>query len=81
MTLQSSFIGQELFDKTKLLDWFLSQTGKQIKGFKNTFYLGVSTIFTAMVFEDIILNYWELSGLYQLAPDKSISKFDLLIIA
>lgn len=81
LTIRSSFIGQELFDKTELLDWFLAQNGKQIKGFTNTFYSGVSTIFMANVVANIILNYPNLSGLYQLAPDKPISKYDLLCLA
>jgi dTDP-4-dehydrorhamnose reductase len=81
LTIRSSFIGQELFDRTELLDWFLAQNGKQIKGFKNTFYSGVSTIFMARVITNIISNFPDLSGLYQLAPEKSISKYELLNIA
>lgn len=81
LTLRSSFIGQELFGKTELLEWFLSQKGKQVKGFKNTLYSGVSTIFMARVVRDIIINYSNLSGLYNLAPEKPISKFDLICIA
>jgi dTDP-4-dehydrorhamnose reductase len=81
LTIRSSFIGQELFNKTELLDWFLAQNGKKIYGFKNTFYSGVSTIFMAQLVKNIILNFPELSGVYQLAPEKPISKFDLLNIA
>lgn len=81
LTIRSSFIGQELFDRTELLDWFLSQDGKVIKGFKNTFYSGVSTIFMAKVIKEIILNFPDLFGLYQLAPGNPISKFELLSIA
>ncbi len=81
LTIRSSFIGQELFDKTELLEWFLAQKGKQIKGFKNTLYSGVSTIFIANVVKNIISNFPNLSGLYQLAPDKPISKYELLCIA
>ena len=81
LTIRSSFIGQELFDKTELLDWFLSQNGKQIKGFTNTFYSGVSTLYMARVVKDIIQNYPNLNGLYQLAPESPISKHDLLVIA
>ena len=77
LTIRSSFIGQELFDKTELLDWFLSQGGKQIKGFTNTFYSGVSTLYLARVVKDIIQNYPKLNGLYQLAPESPISKYDL----
>jgi dTDP-4-dehydrorhamnose reductase len=81
LTIRSSFIGQELFDKTELLDWFLAQEGKQIKGFTNTLYSGVSTIYMARVVKKIISNYPDLNGLYQLAPEKPISKYELLCIA
>lgn len=81
LTIRSSFIGQELFDKTEMLDWFLSQEGKTINGFSNVFYSGVSTKFMASVVKEIILNFPNLSGLYQLAPEKPSSKYDLLCIA
>ena len=81
LTIRSSFIGQELFNKTELLDWFLAQNGKKIYGFKNTYYSGVSTIFMAQVVKNILCNFRELSGIYQLAPTEPISKFDLLNIA
>ena len=81
LTIRSSFIGQELFDKTELLDWFLSQKEKQIKGFKNTLYSGVSTIFMARFVKNIILNFPNLNGIYQLATDKPISKYELLNLA
>ena len=81
LTIRSSFIGQELFDKTELLDWFLSQDGKQIKGFTNTFYSGVSTLYMARLINEIIQYHPKLNGLYQLAPQIPISKYDLLCLA
>lgn len=81
LTLRSSFIGQELFDKTELLDWFLKQKGKKINGFTKTLYSGVSTVFMAKVVTRLIIDFPLLNGLYQLAPEKPVSKFDLLSIA
>ncbi|TRX40139.1 dTDP-4-dehydrorhamnose reductase family protein [Flavobacterium restrictum] len=81
LTIRSSFIGQELFDKTELLDWFLSQEGKTINGFKKVLYSGVSTQFMASVVKNILLNFPDLSGLYQLAPENAIPKYELLSIA
>ena len=81
LTIRSSFIGQELFGKTELLDWFLNQEGKRINGFTNTLYSGVSTNFMTHIVKTIILNAPKLSGLYQLAPEKPISKYELLCIA
>jgi dTDP-4-dehydrorhamnose reductase len=81
LTIRSSFIGKELLDKTELLEWFLAQKGKKIKGYTKTLYSGVTTIFMSSVIKKVIQNYPTLSGLYQLAPDKPISKHDLLTIA
>jgi len=81
LTIRSSFIGQELFDKTELLDWFIAQNGKQINGFTNTYYSGVSSIFMAHTVKNIISNFPHLNGLYQLAPVNPISKYELLTIA
>jgi dTDP-4-dehydrorhamnose reductase len=81
LTIRSSFIGRELFDKTELLEWFLAQDGKIINGFTKTFYSGVSTIYMSKVVNKIITEYPNLSGLYQLAPENPISKYELLSIA
>ena len=54
---------------------------KKINGFKKTYYSGVSTIFMSKVVNKIITEYPNLSGLYQLAPEKAISKYELLCIA
>ena len=81
LTIRSSFIGLELYDKTELLDWFISQEGKKIKGFTNTMYSGVSTLFMSRLIKKIIYNHPNLSGLYQLATESPISKYELLCIA
>lgn len=81
LTIRSSFIGQELFGKTELLEWFLSQRGKKIKGYTNTYYSGVSTIFMSQLVKSIISDFPNLSGLYNLAQVPPISKYELLCIA
>lgn len=81
LTIRSSFIGQELFDRTELLDWVLAQDGKQIKGFKNALYSGVSTNFMAKTVNDIITNHTQLSSIYHLALEVPISKYDLICLA
>lgn len=81
LTIRSSFIGRELLGKTELLEWFLNQKSPQIKGFTNALYSGVSTIYMSKVVGDIIESYPNLSGLYQLALPKPISKYDLLCLA
>jgi len=81
LTIRSSFIGQELFQKSELLEWLLAQEGKQIKGFANTMYSGVSTIYLSRFIKKVILEYPKLNGLYNLSPEVPISKFELLSLA
>lgn len=78
LTVRSSFIGRELKAKTELLEWALSCRGKTIRGFDKAYYSGVSTICMARVIKRIIVEHQNLSGLYQLATDKPISKLALL---
>ena len=80
LTIRSSFIGQELSGKTELLEWFLSQS-KSVKGFRKSLYSGVSTIFMSKIVCDIIEFFPNLSGLYQLATQVPISKYELICIA
>ncbi len=81
LTIRSSFIGRELEVHSELLDWFLLQNGKKIKGFTRALYTGVSTIEMARVVGDLIEHHPEIGGLYQLSVPEPISKYDLLCLA
>lgn len=77
LTLRTSIIGRELCTASGLVEWFLSQRGKQIKGFKRAIYTGLTTLQLARVIADLIEHHPVLSGLYQVAS-APINKFDLL---
>lgn len=77
LTLRTSIIGRELVDHRSLLDWFLSQKGRTIKGFKRVIYSGVTTNQLAEVVLFIIHRFPYLHGLYQVVSEP-ISKYDLL---
>ncbi len=81
LTIRSSFIGREMFSKTELLEWFLAQNGKSIKGFTKAMYTGVSTKYLSKVILKIIKDYKELSGLRNLSIINPISKYELLSLA
>jgi dTDP-4-dehydrorhamnose reductase len=81
LTIRSSFIGKEIADFTELLEWFLAQKKKQIKGFTKAMYSGVSTTFMAKIIGDIIDKFPEMNGLYNLATPEPITKYDLLCLA
>ncbi len=80
LVLRSSVIGRELTGHTSLLDWFLMQTGKEIKGFTRAIYSGLSSIETARVVLMILENHPALTGLYHVASEP-INKYDLLELA
>jgi dTDP-4-dehydrorhamnose reductase len=79
VTLRTSIIGRELAEHRSLLDWFLSQKGKRVRGFRKVIYSGITTNEMANVVSLIIRSFPTLSGLFQVASDP-ISKYDLLLL-
>jgi dTDP-4-dehydrorhamnose reductase len=77
LTLRTSIIGRELSHFRSLLEWFLAQKGKKVKGFKRVLYSGVTTNHSAELAGKIISEHPGLSGLYQVTAP-AISKHDLL---
>jgi len=77
LTLRTSMIGRELETTHGLIEWFLSQQGKSIKGFRRAFFSGFTTKVLAEIIVKIILNHQNLQGIYHIASEP-ISKFDLL---
>jgi dTDP-4-dehydrorhamnose reductase len=79
LTLRTSIIGRELVSHVSLLDWFLMQQGKAIRGFRRVVYSGVTTNQLAEVVFLIIQKFPTLHGLFQVVSDP-ISKHDLLCL-
>jgi len=79
ITLRTSIIGRELTEHRSLLDWFLSQRGKTVRGFRKMIYSGVTTNEMANVVSLIITSFPTLSGLFQVVSDP-IAKYDLLLL-
>ena len=77
LTIRTSIIGRELETKHGLIEWFLSQEGKTVSGYKKAIFSGLTTIALSEIIADILPNYPHLSGVYQVASEP-ISKYDLL---
>lgn len=77
LTLRTSIIGRELSTAHSLVEWFLSNEGKTVRGFTNAIYTGFPTIVFAKIIEKIIKDFPEMSGLYQVASEP-INKYELL---
>ncbi len=80
LTLRTSIIGRELVHSHSLLEWFLAQRGRRIRGFQRALWSGVSTNWLAGIVCRIIDDFPGLSGLLQVASDP-LSKHDLLLLA
>ena len=77
VTLRTSMIGLELQRKTGLVEWFLGQKGKSIKGWTKAIFSGLTTAELARVIEKLVEMKTDFRGLYHLSA-APISKFDLL---
>jgi dTDP-4-dehydrorhamnose reductase len=79
LTIRTSIIGRELTNHRSLLDWFLSNKGGRVRGYRKSIYSGVTTNHLAEVVADIILHHPLLQGVYQVASEP-IRKYDLLCL-
>ncbi len=77
LTIRTSIIGRELDDSKGLVEWFLSQKGKTIKGYRKAMFNGFPTIVLSEILKEIIKRHNSLSGLYHISSEP-ISKYDLL---
>jgi dTDP-4-dehydrorhamnose reductase len=77
LTLRTSIIGHELASSHSLIDWFFSNNGRKVKGFRKAIYSGFPTITLARLVSDLIDKHPELRGLYHVSSDP-IDKYSLL---
>jgi dTDP-4-dehydrorhamnose reductase len=78
VTLRTSFIGRELHRPTHgLVEWFLAQGNKKVKGFARAIYTGFTSLELAKVIVRVVEMKQPLRGVYQ-AASAPINKFDLL---
>lgn len=78
VTLRTSLIGRELRRPTHgLVEWFLAQRGKTVRGFARAIYTGLTTLEMARIVVRLVEGHRELAGLYHVAGP-AISKYDLL---
>lgn len=79
LTLRTSIIGPELSGFTSLVEWYLSNAGKKIKGFDRAIYSGLTTREMVHVLDALLSHHLSLRGLYQVASSP-ISKYQLLVL-
>jgi dTDP-4-dehydrorhamnose reductase len=79
LTIRTSIVGRELETAHGLVEWFLSQQGKTVPGYKNAIFSGLPTNTLAGIIHGIITGYPDLHGVVQVAS-RPISKYDLLVL-
>lgn len=67
LTLRTSMIGRELKGCHGLVEWFYSQRGKKVRGFKNAIFSGFTTAALSRIIADIVENDPNLEGVYHVA--------------
>ena len=77
LTLRTSMIGRELAGTHGLVEWFLSQEGKTVRGFRRAVFSGFTTRALAEIIARVIDKHPDLNGVWHTAA-QPINKFDLL---
>ena len=77
LTLRTSMVGRELERRHGLLEWFLGQAGKTVRGFTRAVFSGLTTVELAELIGDIVADHQQLRGIWHVAADP-ITKFDFL---
>lgn len=78
LTLRTSIIGRDLVKDVGLLEWFLSNRGSKVRGFRRAVFSGFPTVELARIVGWIISEHEELDGVYHVASPP-IDKYDLLV--
>jgi dTDP-4-dehydrorhamnose reductase len=77
LTIRTSIIGRELAGSHSLLEWFLSNRGGKIDGFRRAIFSGFPTTVIADIIKRLVNEHPDVTGLYHIASTP-ISKFELL---
>ena len=79
LTLRTSMIGRELSGAHGLVEWFLSQAGARVRGFRRAVFSGFTTGALADIIAWLVSEQKGLSGVWNVSA-APINKFDLLTL-
>lgn len=77
LTIRTSHVGRELTNFTSLFEWILKNRGKQVVGYSNAIYSGLTTYSLAVVINSMLATGVNIGGLVHVAS-KSLSKYQLI---
>lgn len=78
--LRCSIIGRELINKYSLLEWFLNCKDKEINGFTNHKWNGITTFAYAKIVRSIIIENIDIPNSLHIIPSDIVTKYELLQI-
>lgn len=78
MTLRTSIIGEEKGQSRSLLEWARSQAGKEVNGFLNHHWNGVTTLYLAEIIETIIDRDLYEKGIFHVHSPDTVNKYELV---
>ena len=73
LTLRTSIIGRELDTSHGLIEWFMSQEGKTVSGYKNAVFSGLTTLALSEIITEIITDHPRSPELTRSHPNRSAS--------
>lgn len=78
MVIRTSIIGEEINNKRSLLEWVKNNKNKEINGYTNHYWNGVTCLQLAKIIEETIVNnlYWV--GIKHIFSPTSVSKYELV---
>jgi dTDP-4-dehydrorhamnose reductase len=79
LTIRTSIIGPERGTAHSLLEWFLSNAGGRVRGFRRAVFSGFPTVVLADILAKVIAERPRLAGLYHVSSDP-IDKYSLLCL-
>ena len=79
VTIRTSIFGRDFLKQSALLEWFLSNRGGRVRGYRNAVYSGFPTQVLARIIGDVLESHVGLNGLVQVAS-LPITKYDLLVM-
>ena len=79
LTIRSSMIGRELAGTRGLVEWFLSQRGRRVRGYSNGIFTGFPTLILAEIMAELVERGPRLSGVYHVSSE-ALSKYEILCL-
>ena len=75
--IRTSIIGEELYNKKSLIEWVISNRNKEINGFTNHYWNGVTCLTLAKIIKQMIDNniYWK--GVKHISSPNIVTKYEL----